>query len=151
VDLTIGSDGNEDIAGLDVLVEDADGVGSGDGIGDVGGDLNALVQWSVWESTDVARPVVKVTALGPFAFEKEGRLVELDVIEACDVVSIAQGILEQAKEGHLALEAAESFDIEAEFEDVALLGAFVAREPYLAEPAFAETAFQGPADAAGDG
>ena len=69
---------NEDVAGFDVFMKNADAVGCGDGISDAGEEFEA--GWEGERSEVGAGPMEEVTAGAVFTFKGVGSGFELDVV-----------------------------------------------------------------------
>jgi len=81
---------DEDVGGLDVLVQDADGVGGGECLGDLGDERRPLLERHGLQALAVLRPAVEAAVGRVLHLEEEWRLVEPDVVESGDVVALAE-------------------------------------------------------------
>ncbi len=140
---------HEDVARLDVLVQDADGVRRGDGVGDLGGELEAGRHRDLLEASARLDPLRQVAALRVLELEEVGRLVEVPVEDARDVLPVAERFAQQPAHRDLALQRAHALELEAELEHPRLVRLAVARQPDLAETALAELLVELPVGALG--
>ena len=62
-------------------------------------------------------PVAQIAAFAVLDLEEVGSLVEVPVEDLCDVVPVAERLLEQPEEHHLSAQAVEPLGFEAELED----------------------------------
>jgi hypothetical protein len=140
--------GDEDVLGLDVLVENAHGVGRRKRLRDLGDQQETGLESDRSDSTDGLSPVDEAASLGVFGLQEVRRLVEIPVQHLRDVVSVAELVLQDPEERGLAFQASQARGVEAELEHPALAGR-VSRQPDLAEPALAELVDERPAVAPG--
>jgi hypothetical protein len=90
VDAAIGLDVNQDVAGLDVLVQNADRVGGRDRISNAGDDLQPRRQRDAVQPAERVCPVSEIAVRGILSFEKVWRIVEPDVVQPHNVGPVAQ-------------------------------------------------------------
>ncbi len=141
---------HEDVAGLDVLVDDAHRMGRRDGGGDLRHQPHPLPEIQRRKAAVSLGPVAEVAPFHILAFEKKRRLVQLHLEQPGDVRAVAESLDEQPAERQLALERAEPAGIEAELEDPKPARSLVPRDPDLAKPSLAQLPLDEPARPARD-
>ena len=141
---------DEDVARLQVLVDDPHRVRRGGGPRDLGHQAEPLVERQRRRLPPLLGPVAEVAAGHELALEVIGRLFEPDVEQPGDVLAVAQGVAEELEQGELAFERAEPGGVEAELEDPALPQPGMVGHPDLAEAPLAELALDHPSRLARD-
>ena len=141
---------DEEVRGLEVLVEDAGVVGRGERFGRLRGDLDAVGERHRADAALAVRPRQQIAGFGVRGLEEEGRSLELPVEHLRDVAPLAEPLAQEPQENDLALEAAQARRLEAELEHSPRAGLVVGRQPDFADRAGAELLDQTPVLAAGN-
>src|SRR5947207_498797 len=113
-------------------------MGGGHRVRDLRNQFDSRFQRDLGQAALLFGPLDKVAAFRVFRFEKVRRGVKLPIEDASNVVTSAQGFLEQAKYGDFALKGAKLLRVETELEDPLFTSGLVHGKPDFAEGAFAQ-------------
>jgi hypothetical protein len=133
---------HQHVGGLEILVQHADGVGGGQGFGNLRRQLDAIRQQDAVESTLALGPLHEIAAGGVLALDEVRLLLQVPVQDARDPA--AAGLAQQARQRDLALERGQRRHIERKLVDALLASLVVAGQPGLAAAATAEALDQAP-------
>lgn len=100
----VGLEVHQEIGRFDVLVQNTDGVGGGQGLGGLGHQLEALGQRDLGETSLGLGPLDQAAGRGVLGLEEVGGGLEVPVEEVNDIRSLPERVLQQAKEGDLSLQ-----------------------------------------------
>ncbi len=141
----------KDIGRLQILVQHADRVRHRHGVGHLGQQFQAQRQRQPCHAAVRLRPLRQAQA-AVFALDEERRLVEAPVEHPHQVVALAQGALQQPRQGCLALQRRQALAVRAELEHplrARIHARRLRRQPHLAAGGDAQFLFQQPVGTAG--
>nr|WP_233575083.1 hypothetical protein [Stagnimonas aquatica] len=135
----------QDIAGLEVLVQHAGAVGGAHRFGDLCRQLKALGGGDGRQAASGTGPVRQGAKRQVGQLDEERRLLQIPVQHRDDSGLLTEGAAQQTVEGDLAFQAGECGGVQRELEDALLAAVLLASLPDLATTAATQVAQQPPA------